>query len=41
MRSPLVLDEESEKIGDEIAGNHEYQVIDEERHDCLRKRLIS
>jgi hypothetical protein len=41
MRSPLVLDEASKKIGDEIAGNHEYQVIDEERHNCLRKRLIS
>jgi hypothetical protein len=37
MRAPFVLDEQPKKIGEDVAGHHEYQIVDEQRHKGLRK----
>src|SRR5262245_30268665 len=37
--APLVLDEEPDEIGDDIAGEHEADEVDDERHDSLLCRL--
>lgn len=41
MRPPFVLDEQAKEIGDEVAGHHEYQIVDQKGHNCLRQRPAS
>jgi len=37
MRPPFVLDEEAQEIGEDVARNHENQIIGEKCHNSLRK----
>jgi hypothetical protein len=36
MRAPFVLDEEAQEIGEDVARNHEYEIIGEKCHNFLR-----
>jgi len=39
--APLVLAKETDKIGGKVAYDHEDDVVDDERHDTLRKSGIA
>jgi hypothetical protein len=41
LRAPLVLSEEPNKVGGEVADNHEDDIVDDETHDALRKKGVA